>query len=62
MATAIHCLKFRLPTEDIAILITVNWFLDRCRTAINVIVDMTVSAVIDGKYPQVQGIVVAKTD
>ncbi len=37
------------PTEYIAILITVDWFLDRCRTAINVMRDMTVSALIDGK-------------
>jgi Na+/H+-dicarboxylate symporter len=41
-----------LPTEYIAILITVDWFLDRCRTAINVMGDMTVSAVIDGKHRQ----------
>lgn len=38
-----------LPTEYIAILITVDWFLDRCRTAINVMGDMTVSALLDGK-------------
>lgn len=38
-----------LPTRYIAILITVDWFLDRCRTAINVMGDMTVSALIDGK-------------
>jgi Na+/H+-dicarboxylate symporter len=38
-----------LPTEYVAILITVDWFLDRCRTAINVMGDMTVSALIDGK-------------
>ena len=43
-----------LPTEYIAILITVDWFLDRCRTAINVMGDMTVSAVIDGKHRQVR--------
>ncbi len=40
-----------LPTEYIALLITVDWFLDRCRTAINVMGDMTVSAVLDGKKP-----------
>jgi Na+/H+-dicarboxylate symporter len=40
-----------LPTEFVALLITVDWFLDRCRTAINVMGDMTVSALIDGKYP-----------
>jgi Na+/H+-dicarboxylate symporter len=41
-----------LPTEYIAILITVDWFLDRCRTAINVMGDMTVSALVDGKVRQ----------
>jgi len=43
-----------LPTEYIAILITVDWFLDRCQTAINVMGDMTVSAIIDGKRPKPQ--------
>ncbi len=43
-----------LPTEYIAILITVDWFLDRCRTAINVMGDMTVSAVIDGKHQKLK--------
>jgi DAACS family dicarboxylate/amino acid:cation (Na+ or H+) symporter len=38
-----------LPTQYIALLVTVDWFLDRCRTAINVMGDMTVSALIDGK-------------
>ena len=38
-----------LPTQYIALLITVDWFLDRCRTVINVMGDMTVSALIDGK-------------
>jgi Na+/H+-dicarboxylate symporter len=46
-----------LPTEYIAILITVDWFLDRCRTAINVMGDMTVSAVIDGKHRQAKDII-----
>lgn len=41
-----------LPTQYIALLITVDWFLDRCRTAINVMGDMTVSALIDGKQRQ----------
>jgi DAACS family dicarboxylate/amino acid:cation (Na+ or H+) symporter len=39
-----------LPTHYIALLITVDWFLDRCRTAINVMGDMTISCLIDGKY------------
>ena len=38
-----------LPTEYIAILFTVDWFLDRCRTAINVMGDMNVSCILDGK-------------
>jgi Na+/H+-dicarboxylate symporter len=41
-----------LPTEYIAILITVDWFLDRCRTAINVMGDMAVSCLLDGKHPK----------
>ena len=38
-----------LPVEYIALLLTVDWFLDRCRTAINVIGDMTVACLLDGK-------------
>jgi Na+/H+-dicarboxylate symporter len=38
-----------LPTDYIAILLTVDWFLDRCRTAINVMGDMNVSCLLDGK-------------
>jgi Na+/H+-dicarboxylate symporter len=38
-----------LPIEYIALLLTVDWFLDRCRTAINVIGDMTVACLLDGK-------------
>jgi Na+/H+-dicarboxylate symporter len=41
-----------LPTEYIALLVTVDWFLDRCRTSINVMGDMTVSALLDGKVPK----------
>lgn len=41
-----------LPTDYIALLVTVDWFLDRCRTAINVMGDMAVSALLDGKQPQ----------
>ncbi|MDD1421268.1 dicarboxylate/amino acid:cation symporter [Dolichospermum sp. ST_sed1] len=42
-----------LPTEYIALLVTVDWFLDRCRTAINVMGDMTVSCLLDGKHRKV---------
>lgn len=42
-----------LPTEYIAILLTVDWFLDRCRTVVNVMGDMTVSCLLDGKTREV---------
>lgn len=45
-----------LPIQYIAILLTVDWFLDRCRTVVNVMGDMTVSCLLDGKIPQVQEI------
>ena len=38
-----------LPTPYIALLLTVDWFLDRCRTAVNVMGDMNVSCLLDGK-------------
>jgi Na+/H+-dicarboxylate symporter len=38
-----------LPTEYIALLLTVDWFLDRCRTAVNVLGDMNVACLIDGR-------------
>lgn len=37
-----------LPTEYIALLLPVDWFLDRCRTVINVMGDMNVSCLMDG--------------
>jgi DAACS family dicarboxylate/amino acid:cation (Na+ or H+) symporter len=40
-----------LPTGYIALLLPVDWFLDRCRTAINVMGDMNVSCILDGKTP-----------
>jgi DAACS family dicarboxylate/amino acid:cation (Na+ or H+) symporter len=39
----------KLPTEYIALLLTVDWFLDRCRTTINVLGDVNVSCLLDGK-------------
>jgi Na+/H+-dicarboxylate symporter len=41
-----------LPVEYIPMLLTVDWFLDRCRTAMNVMGDVTVSCVLDGKTPE----------
>ncbi|MDR4477020.1 MAG: dicarboxylate/amino acid:cation symporter [Nitrospira sp.] len=38
-----------LPLQFIPVLLTVDWFLDRCRTAINVMGDMNVSCLLDGK-------------
>ncbi len=40
-----------LPIEYIAMLLTVDWFLDRARTAINVMGDLNVSCLLDGKVP-----------
>lgn len=38
-----------LPIEYIALLLTVDWFLDRCRTTINVLGDINVSCMLDGR-------------
>jgi Na+/H+-dicarboxylate symporter len=38
-----------LPVRYIAILLTVDWFLDRCRTAVNVMGDVNVSCILDGQ-------------
>ena len=40
-----------LPIEYIALLLTVDWFLDRCRTTINVLGDVNVSCLLDGRVP-----------
>ncbi|MEM6799352.1 MAG: dicarboxylate/amino acid:cation symporter [Planctomycetota bacterium] len=39
----------RLPIEQIPLLLTVDWFLDRCRTTINVLGDVNVSCLLDGR-------------
>lgn len=45
-----------LPTEQIPILLTVDWFLDRCRTTINVLGDVNVSCILDGRTkPEASG-------
>ncbi|HTU26310.1 MAG TPA: cation:dicarboxylase symporter family transporter, partial [Pirellulales bacterium] len=38
-----------LPREYIGILLTVDWFLDRCRTTINVMGDMNVACLMEGR-------------
>ncbi len=43
----------RLPTEYIALLLTVDWFLDRCRTTINVMGDVNVACLLDGKTREI---------
>jgi Na+/H+-dicarboxylate symporter len=50
-----------LPVEYIAILLTVDWFLDRCRTTINVMGDMNVSCLLDGKVRKVPGEMIEAT-
>ncbi len=44
-----------LPVEYIPLLFTIDWFLDRCRTAINVLGDINVSCLLDGKVPESPG-------
>jgi len=39
-----------LPVEYIPMLLVVDWFLDRCRTAINVMGDMVVTCILDGRH------------
>ncbi|QDV72701.1 dicarboxylate/amino acid:cation symporter [Botrimarina mediterranea] len=40
-----------LPVSYIALLLTVDWFLDRCRTTINVLGDVNVACLLDGPTP-----------
>jgi Na+/H+-dicarboxylate symporter len=37
-----------IPVEYIALLLTVDWFLDRCRTTVNVMGDINVACLLDG--------------
>jgi Na+/H+-dicarboxylate symporter len=41
----------KLPIEYIPLLLPLDWFLDRCRTAVNVMGDLTVTALLDGRTP-----------
>jgi Na+/H+-dicarboxylate symporter len=45
----------KLPVEYIALLLPVDWFLDRCRTTINVLGDVNVSCLLDGKVRMAAG-------
>ncbi len=49
-----------LPTQYIALLVTVDWFLDRCRTAINVMGDMTISCLLDGRKQHIEAVNVSE--
>lgn len=40
-----------LPDQYVPLFLTVDWFLDRCRTAVNVMGDMSVACLLDGKQP-----------
>jgi DAACS family dicarboxylate/amino acid:cation (Na+ or H+) symporter len=40
----------QLPADKIPILLTIDWFLDRCRTTSNVLGDMTVAVLLDRVY------------
>jgi DAACS family dicarboxylate/amino acid:cation (Na+ or H+) symporter len=40
-----------LPPEAVLWLLPVDWVLDRCRTVINVMGDLNVSCLLDGKTP-----------
>lgn len=44
-----------LPVANVALLLPVDWFLDRCRTAINVMGDTNVSCLLDGMTPEKRG-------
>jgi Na+/H+-dicarboxylate symporter len=41
-----------LPAEYVPLLLPLDWFLDRCRTCINVMGDMSVACLLDGKHPK----------
>lgn len=41
-----------LDLSYIPVLLTVDWFLDRCRTAINIMGDVNVSCLLDGHVPE----------
>ncbi len=44
--TAVH-----LPTEYVAFLLPLDWLLDRCRTTVNVMGDLTSTCILDGRLP-----------
>ena len=45
----------RIPSDNLFILLTIDWFLDRCRTTSNVLGDMTVAVLLDRHTSAGQG-------
>ncbi|GAB4454614.1 MAG: hypothetical protein OHK0029_09430 [Armatimonadaceae bacterium] len=43
-----------LNTAYVLLILPVDWFLDRCRTAVNIMGDMTVGCLLDGKIQQTE--------
>jgi Na+/H+-dicarboxylate symporter len=50
-----------LPPEYIALLLPVDWFLDRCRTVINVMGDVNVACLLDGKIREPAAALIPET-
>ncbi|WP_406696571.1 dicarboxylate/amino acid:cation symporter [Singulisphaera sp. Ch08] len=48
-----------LPPDKIPVLLTIDWFLDRCRTTSNVLGDMTVAVLLDQTTTPIKSTVVA---
>ncbi len=51
-----------LPVEYIALLLAVDWFLDRCRTTINVLGDVNISCLLDGRTRQMIPAIATETE
>lgn len=51
ISLAIVLSSLKLPLEGITILLTVDWLIARCRSATNVLGDMTVAIALDGPTP-----------
>jgi DAACS family dicarboxylate/amino acid:cation (Na+ or H+) symporter len=54
MTLVFHAVGLKEHTGFIAVLLTVDWFLDRCRTTVNVLGDVNVSCMLDGREREVQ--------
>jgi Na+/H+-dicarboxylate symporter len=54
MTLVFHAVGLKEHTGFIAVLLTVDWFLDRCRTTVNVLGDVNVSCLLDGRQREEQ--------